>query len=223
VNAIAAATTTTNWLDPAIIGIMAVSAFYGLWRGLLRSMAGLVGIVLAALFAGQLAAHIDPALKQANIQHPPLNANWAFVIAFVAIIVAVELAANVLVVVERFMLLGWVDRLGGAAFGLARGVLFCMILLAGLAQFNSKQFNDQIKNANTAVWLWKNVPALTNMLPPGMRDSTIRLVEKQAPFLAETLGISLPGGSQGAGGFCLSCWNLQPVGSGLDQVGSGLQ
>ncbi len=191
-NAAAAANSSSDWLDPAITGIIVVSGLFGLWRGLLRSIAGIAGIVLGALFAGQLAVQIDPALKQAGIQHPAINGRWAFLIAFVAIVIVVEIAANLLVWVERFLMLGWIDRVGGLALGLARGVLLSMILLAGLAQFNSTDFNKQVHQAQIAVWLWENVPQLTNMLPAGMRDSMIRLVKDNAPFLGEPFGTPTP-------------------------------
>jgi membrane protein required for colicin V production len=181
----AAAGTTTNWLDAIIIGILAFSTFIGVRRGLLRSVAAIVGLVLAALFAGKLAALIDPTLAQAHIKHPPINGATTFVIAFVAIVVAVEYVAGILVWVQRLMFLGWVDRLGGAVFGLIRGVLLSMILLAGFAQFGSTDFNNTIRQATVAVWLWNNLPSVTNVLPPGMQQSTLRLIHDQAPFLGQ--------------------------------------
>jgi membrane protein required for colicin V production len=187
-----AAGTTTNWLDPTIVGIIAVSAFLGVWRGLIRSVAGFAGIILAALFAGKLAALVDPALKHAGVKQPPVNGGWTFVVAFIAIVVAVEIGANILVWVQRLMLLGWVDRLGGLIFGAARGVLLSMILLAGFAQFGSTDFNSAIKQGAVAVWLWQNVPSVTKMLPAGMRDSTIRLVHDKAPFLDQAMPLSTP-------------------------------
>ncbi|HVC81815.1 MAG TPA: CvpA family protein [Chloroflexota bacterium] len=179
------ASTTTTWLDPVVIGLIALSTFYGFMRGLLRSIAGVVGLVLAAIFAGRLAAYVDPALNDAHIQHPSTNGAAAFVIAFIAIVVVVEVAANLLRFVEKIMLLGWVDRFGGALFGLFRGVLLSMILLAGFAVYGSKDFNATLKQTTVAVWLWQNAAANTGMLPAGMRQSIIRLVNNQAPFTSQ--------------------------------------
>ncbi len=184
-----AASSTTNWLDPAIVGVIAVSGIFGLFRGLLRTIAGIAGVVLGALFAGQLAAKVDPVLKQAGIQHPAVNGRWAFLIAFIAIVVVVEIAANLLVWVERFLMLGWVDRVGGLVLGLARGVLLSMILLAAVAQFDSTEFNQQARQSQIAEWMWDNAPSLVNMLPAGMRESTIRLIKDNAPFLGEPISI----------------------------------
>ena len=180
-----ATTTTTTWLDPVIIGLIGLSTFYGFMRGLLRSIAGVVGLVLAALFAGKLAAYVDPALNDAHIQHPSTNGAAAFVIAFIAIVVAVEIGANLLRIVQSVMLLGWVDRFGGALFGLFRGVLLSMVLLAGLAVYGSDNFNATLKQTTVAVWLWQNASANTGMLPEGMRQSIIRLVNNQAPFVGQ--------------------------------------
>jgi membrane protein required for colicin V production len=182
----AATTTITTWLDPVIIGIMVASTILGAFRGLIRSAAGLIGLILAAVFAGRLAALIDPALDQAHIKHPSITGAAAFVIAFVAIVVGVEIAANMLRIVQRMLFLGWLDVVGGAIFGLARGVLVSMILLAGLALFGSNQFNSTLKQATVAVWLWQNMSGAVDMLPAGMRQSTTRLVHDQAPFLGES-------------------------------------
>jgi len=181
----AATGTTTTWLDPLIFVIVAGSAAIGLFRGLIRSLAGFAGLLLGALFAGRLAAQIDPTLEQANIQHPPIGGAIAFALAFLAIYIAVEFAANLLRFLQRVLLLGWVDRIGGAVFGLLRGVVISMVLLAGMAMFGSSGFNGTMKQAQLAVFLWQNMPAMAGMLPKGMKDSTIRLVMDQAPFTRE--------------------------------------
>jgi membrane protein required for colicin V production len=192
--AIAAGTvtsTTTTWLDPVVIGLIGLSTFYGFMRGLLRSIAGVIGLILAAIFAGKLAAFVDPALNDAGIKHPSIGGSVAFVIAFIAIVVAVEVGANFLRIVQKVMLLGWVDRFGGALFGLFRGVLLSMILLAGFSLYGSKSFNKTLKQTTVAVWLWRHASADTGMLPAGMRHSMIRLVNNEAPFLGQ--GIPIPG------------------------------
>ena len=177
-----AATTGTTWLDPALIVIIAGSTFLGLMRGLIRSVAGFVGLILAAVLAGRLAAYVQPTLDHAKIQHPPVNGAVAFIIAFVAIYVAVEIAARALKIVTSLFLLGWVDRLGGALFGFLRGVIISMVLVAGLTMLGSTQFNSTVKQAQTAVYLWQNYSGLASMLPQGMQNSVIRLVNDQRPF-----------------------------------------
>jgi membrane protein required for colicin V production len=176
-----------SWLDPVIIGIILLSVALGIMRGLVRSVAGFVGLILAALFAGRFATLLDPALDQAHIQHPPITGAVAFALAFVIIFVVVEMVANLLRFLETMLFLGWVDRVGGAIFGLVRGAILSMVVLAALAMFGSSQFNASLRKAQIAVVLWQQMPGLAAMLPPGMKQSTIRLVHDQAPFLGEQL------------------------------------
>ena len=175
-------TTSTTWLDPALIAIIAGSTVLGLMRGLIRSVAGFVGLILAAVLAGRLAVYVQPSLDHANIQHPPVNGAVAFIIAFVAVYVAVEIGAKALKIVTTMFLLGWVDRLGGAVFGLLRGLLISMFLIAGLTMLGSQQFNSTVKQAQTAVFLWQNFSGIADLLPQGMQNSVIRLVNNQRPF-----------------------------------------
>ena len=179
------ATDTGNWLNLVILAVIGGSAVLGLFRGLIQSLAGVGGLILGALFAGRLAVLLDPALDHANIKHPPITGGAAFVVAFLVIVIAVEIAAGFLRIVSKVLFLGWVDRLGGAAFGAVRGILLSMILLAGLTQLGTSGINNSIKQAQVAVYMWQNMNALTAMLPDGMRQSTIRLVAKQIPFLGQ--------------------------------------
>ena len=181
-------TASGDWLDIAILVIISGSTLLGVVRGLIQSVAGLLGLILGAVFAGQIAAMIDPTLNQANIQHPPITGAAAFVIAFVLIVVGVEVAAGFLRVITKVLFLGWLDRLGGAVFGLLRGVILSMILLAGMTMFNSGALNNSIAQAHSAVYLWQNMSALSAMLPQGMQQSTIKLVTNQLPFLGQPAG-----------------------------------
>lgn len=172
-----------NWLDAVLVGLIALSSVYGLFRGLIRSVAGAAGLIAAAVFAGRFASLIDPSLDHAHIQHPPVSGGVAFVIAFIAIVIVVEAAANLLRFLERLLLLGWIDVLGGALFGAVRGVLLGMIVLAGVAMLGSASLNRTVKQAQVAVFFWQNMNGAASMLPAGMRESTIRLVHDKAPFV----------------------------------------
>jgi membrane protein required for colicin V production len=188
VSLLLAATTgnTTTWLEPAITAIVVASTLIGAWRGLIRTVAGLIGLVLAAFFAGRVAAWVDPVLKNPHVPpHPPVNGATAFVIAFLMIYIAVEFAAGLLRWLARMLLLGWVDRLGGAILGFIRGVILAMVLVVGLELFGKASFNATVRDSAFAVWLWQNAPALAGMIPPGAEKSIESLVNGDKPFTKE--------------------------------------
>jgi membrane protein required for colicin V production len=188
VTVLLAATTgnSSTWLEPAIVAIVVASTLIGAWRGLIRTVAGLVGLVLAAFFAGRLAIWVDPVLSEAHLPpHPPVNGAAAFIIAFLVIYAAVEFAAGMLRWLARLFFLGWLDRVGGAVLGFIRGVILAMVLVVGLELFGAASFNATLQDSTVAVWLWQNTPALASMVPPGAVKSIESLVNGHSAFAKE--------------------------------------
>lgn len=117
-----------NWLDIIIIAAIAITTFVGLKIGLIKavlSLAGLIiGVILARLFYVPLSEQLT-FISQATL---------AKVAAFAIIMVGVMIIAGVLAMVLKWitsvMMLGWVNHIGGAIFGLVLGAILCGALLA---------------------------------------------------------------------------------------------
>ena len=122
-----------TWLDYAVIGVFAVSLILGAWRGLVREIVSIFGWVIAFLAANLLAGPLGPAMPDL-IPTPELRVAVAYAAIFVAALLVTALAGLVLSKVVSAVGLGGIDRLLGAAFGAARGVLILLAaaLLAGL-------------------------------------------------------------------------------------------
>jgi membrane protein required for colicin V production len=116
-----------TWLDYAVLGVFAVSLVLGAWRGLVREVISILGWVIAFLAANLLAGPVGPAMPQV-IPTPELRVAVAFVAVFIGSLVVTSLVGLLLSKVIKAVGLGGLDRLLGAAFGAARGLL---ILLAG--------------------------------------------------------------------------------------------
>ena len=119
--------------DLIVIGIIGLSTVFAFWRGLIRvvmSLVALIAAVLAAIQFSPVVATMLPALGD--------NAATRYLAAFALIFIVVALVGALLGWVLsraiRAIGLGFVDRLLGAVFGVARGVLIVVIavLLAGL-------------------------------------------------------------------------------------------
>lgn len=113
---------------------MVLSLLLGAWRGLVSELFALVSwiaaFVIAKQFAGWLAPKLSTIAAAAWLQ-------WA--LAFVVIVVVVLIVLGLLRFMIRELLsaagLGAADRLAGAMFGVVRGVLIAVIVvaLAGLS------------------------------------------------------------------------------------------
>ncbi len=116
---IQAAHEAMNQLDYAIVAIAALGAIYGLARGALRmatSTAALIaGIYIASIYYSRVAgfAEQELALK------PTTAAAIGYVVVFVAVFAAIAVAGGTFARLLHIARLGWIDRLCGAALGVA--------------------------------------------------------------------------------------------------------
>jgi len=122
-----------NWLDIAIIVVLGVLTLLGLKRGLIKSLVPLVGMILAIFLAGRF--YTSLAGRLTFIDSESLAKIIAFAIIVIVVLVVVFILGSMLRTVMQMALLGWVDRLGGAVFGLAIGWVICSVIVALLARY----------------------------------------------------------------------------------------
>jgi membrane protein required for colicin V production len=105
-----------NWLDIVILILIAVPAVAGLKFGVIKILFTVAGIIIGVILAGQFSGSLAGMLK--FIEDP----RWAEIAAFAFIMIAVLILAGVgaglLSSVLSAILLGWINRLGGAVLGI---------------------------------------------------------------------------------------------------------
>ena len=153
-----------TWLDYAVIGVLAVSIGWGAWRGLVREVISILGWVIAFLAANLFAGPLGEALPP-EIPTPELRFGVAFVAVFVASLAVTSLLGLLLSKIVKAVGLGGLDRVLGALFGVARGilVLVALALLAGLTSAPRQPFwRDSVAGEPLA----RAALALKPLLPP---------------------------------------------------------
>lgn len=130
-----------TWLDYAVVGVFAASLVVGAWRGLVREVLSILGWVIAFLAANLLAGPLGPVMPQA-IPSPELRIAAAYVAVFVGALMATALVGLLLSKIVKAAGLGGMDRMLGAVFGIARGLLIVLAaaLLAGLTSAPRQAF-----------------------------------------------------------------------------------
>jgi membrane protein required for colicin V production len=124
-----------NWLDIAIVLIVAFFAATAFSAGLIRELVTLVsavvGIVVAGLFYDDLARDVLVFID---------NKDTANIVGFLMLLGAIYLAGQLIAImlkqVAAILLLGWADRLGGALFGLLKGLVVVEVLLIAFVTFD---------------------------------------------------------------------------------------
>jgi membrane protein required for colicin V production len=150
--------------DYAVMAVIALSAMRGTWRGFLSEVFGLIGWVVAFLVAARFVTLLVPYVP-ANW---PGGALTQWLIAFAAIVIGVMLVASVAnALLHRLVQvsgLGGIDRSLGLMFGLVRGVILVLVLvaLAGLTELPKQEF---WRNALLRPYAEQGVRELKPLLP----------------------------------------------------------
>ena len=157
-----------TWLDYAVIGVFALSLALGVWRGLVRELISVLGWVIAFLAANLLAGPLGPAMPQA-IPTPELRVAAAYAAVFIGSLIVTSLAGLLLSKIVKAVGLGGVDRLLGAAFGAARGLLIVLAaaLVAGLTSAPRQPF---WKDSASGPLLAQAAQALKPLLPQTLTE-----------------------------------------------------
>jgi membrane protein required for colicin V production len=152
-----------NWLDIAIVLIIAFFATTAFSAGLIRELmtlaSAVVGVVVAGLFYDDLARDVLVFIDDkdaANIV--------AFLVLLGAIYLAGQLIAIMLKQVAAILLLGWADRLGGALFGLLKGLVVVEVLLIAFITFDVG-LRDAIQDSRLASLFLDAASVLLIILP----------------------------------------------------------
>ena len=122
--------------DYIVLIILGLSVLIGVMRGLLREVLSIAGWVAAFLVAKFYTAQLSPLLPQA-ISADSLRYMAAFIVLFLSTLIITSLLAMALSQVFKATGLGWIDRIFGAVFGVARGLMIVgmFVMLSGLTDF----------------------------------------------------------------------------------------
>ena len=117
-----------NWLDIVIIVSIGISTFLGLRTGIIKAVLSLVGLIVGVILAGR---YYVPFSEQLGfIPQENVAKIVAFAIIFIGILIVARVLASLLKWAASAILLGWVDRIGGAIFGFVLGAIFWGAILA---------------------------------------------------------------------------------------------
>jgi len=123
-----------NWLDLLLIVILAMSIASSFAKGLTREIIGLVAAI-AALFCGVWFYRMAGAVVRPYVGSREVANMIGFLLIVAAVIVVGFMASWGIGAMMKAVGLSWLDRLLGAAFGVARGVIVCIALITAMVAF----------------------------------------------------------------------------------------
>jgi len=154
-----------NWLDIIIIVMLAVTTLMGLSRGLIGTVIPLVGIILGIVVAGHCYGSMAEWLST-WLESTSQAEIVGYLIIFALVVTAMLVVARMVSKLLDIMLMGWVDSVGGAAFGLIVGGVVAGALLTIIAKFFPSHVEGTFQDSALASFLLDKFPMVLYILPP---------------------------------------------------------
>lgn len=162
-----------NWVDVAVLAVVALSGLLAFMRGLVREVLGVGAWILAALVASPYGVFpfVQPWVRQ-QFADPAVADAVAFGAVFLLVLIVLWLVARGISNAVRGSVLGGLDRTLGLVFGLARGAVLLAgaYILAGLA-IAVDQWPVPVLEARTLPIVYRGAEWLANQVPPPYRPA----------------------------------------------------
>ncbi len=119
--------------DYLVFGIVGVSLLLGAWRGIVSELLALVAWIAAFFVARELGKPVA-SLLSGLLADPMIRLMAGYILVFIIVLLLVAMLRFLLRELLKAVGLGFVDRLLGATFGIARGaaVVILFVILGGM-------------------------------------------------------------------------------------------
>jgi membrane protein required for colicin V production len=126
-----------NPFDIFIIIVLGYSIIRGLFRGLVKEVASIIG-VLGGFYAAYSYYPMVAKLISGLIIDPSYLNILSFLIIFCSVLIIISILGVVIKYLLNVAFLGWADRICGVGFGFIKGVLIITVLFIILTTFLAK-------------------------------------------------------------------------------------
>lgn len=152
-------------LDYIIIGFLLFLAIRGIFRGFIREIFSLCGVIMG-LWLGN---HYQPWLTDILKRYLPLPQYMpllSFILLFFAILIICNLLGWGLKLLVKNALVGWFDKSGGVALALSKGLLLTSLMLVVLTFFLPADKTPFISKSILAPRIIKSYQRVTEAIAP---------------------------------------------------------
>lgn len=164
-----------NLFDIVVVTVVAFCLIGGGFRGLIREVSGIIGVVAGFCGANTYYMRLLPYAEQwfdsSAVQHL-----ICFFALFCVILILVGVVARLIRRLLRLVFLGWADRSFGICFGALKGILISTIMFILVTTFvpGSAGF---LSDSRTAPYLARSADAVTVFVSRGMKTDFYRHLE----------------------------------------------
>ena len=169
-----------NGFDIALLVVLGLLMLLGLAKGLIRLLIGIGALIAAFMLAAQLHDPLASQLVWIDLPEPALK-----LLAYLVVFFGTMLAGGVLTFLARRLLkaamLGWADRLAGAAVGVIACLLISALLILPLVAYSP--FGERaLRTSILAPYVTVVADLANHLVPEGLSRSYREKVERLRRF-----------------------------------------
>lgn len=128
-----------NWFDIVVAIVLILAFFNGLQKGLVMQLVSLVGLILAVIFAGQLAKNILPWFMEVVQLSSNVASVVAYIVAFALIMVVVSLIGNLIQKFMEAVHINFLNKLLGGVIALGISMVILSLILNLVLMLDTKE------------------------------------------------------------------------------------
>ena len=163
-----------NLLDAICLLLIIGFSFWGLIRGLVREAFSLGGIILGVFLGLSFNAGFGGFLSPLLGIEEDMGQIIAFIIIFLLVSLLVSWLGLLVKKAIKFVLLGWLDRLLGLAFGFIKGVLIASVVCFLLVALPIPNVDKTVEESKVGPLVIGVAPATYNTFFGGGEDFDLR-------------------------------------------------
>lgn len=153
-----------NWVDIGIIVILLFGTLTGFRQGFIVEVAGILGALLAFAVARAEYKPVKSALASVA-PHSPWLTTISYLLVFLVVWGAILIGARAVRRGVRMLMLGMLDRLGGAIIGLVQTALVLELLLYIGKHAPNSTVRNAVKHSSLAPTFLSLAPVLHHLFP----------------------------------------------------------
>jgi membrane protein required for colicin V production len=138
-------------IDILVWAVLLAFIIKGFMKGLVREVCSLVGLVMGLWAACKYYQSLSEAIRHYIHLPHSISIIFSFILIFLTIGLLFFFLGNLMTAIFRIALLGGVNRVGGAIFGLIQGALvLCLILYFGTTKPMPSKLKLQLERSSSA-------------------------------------------------------------------------
>ncbi|NLZ95280.1 MAG: CvpA family protein [Bacteroidales bacterium] len=158
-----------SWFDIIVILILLGGFINGMKKGLTMQLAGLVAIILGAIFAGKVANMILPfLLKTVNIS-AGIALVLSYALAFIIIVFSIKFIGKMLHTIIEVLHIGFINKILGAVLGVLSASLVLSILVNLGAMLDSEE-TILTENLKSETFFYSKIQRVAPIIVPYLKE-----------------------------------------------------